>query len=352
MNKKLDSVKPDLTVSRASITSDRLAILRLWSLGFPQNIQLFDAKYAWFYQAPEVSGAQLYLLNNDTQPIGVLGLGVRHFLFCGGKTKAGLLVDFTVDPAFRSIGPAMKLIRASTERAAESLPLLYGFPNPKSLLIYKRIGFKTLANELNFIKVLNYSGYLAKYSKVFGPILGKLMGFFSRWVETIRNVGLKRLYRCRIENSCPAAIDELWLRRHSSNMCMIERDCEFLKWRFDNHPEETFYYFTVTNIGSQKLDAYLVYKLSAEDRVVITDFLALNDHGVLTKLFRMFCQYMRNEGYKSIALKFLGSDDVINVIKKTGFVVRGEEPVIFFSNEKNSHIDDSQHWYITAADRD
>ena len=267
-------------------------------------------------------------------------------------TRGGILVDLTVDPAFRSMGPALKLIRGVMEQETLGSDILYGFPNKKSYLIYKRVGFSNLGFLVRYAKVTNYSKQIAKYSKlasvVFGPLIDRMSLLYgalvSRW--------LNRKYECASQEATPEGIDCLLNEDGPIKKHMLVRDHAFLQWRFEQNYKHKYKFFTIRHLQDKSLAGYICYRTTPSEDVIVEDFLALDDDVSLKALFRLFCQQMRKLGQRSVSLEFFGNGDVVGVLRSLGFMRRDEAPIIFWGKSNDAMLKHAESWYITTADRD
>ena len=342
-------MQSSFTVERADAERERSEILRLWQLGFPSE-KNFEKKFDWFYIDNPAGEPLLYFLKNDGANIGVEGIGPKKWFVKEKRILSGLFVDLAVDPGFRSLGPALRLIREATNQTMSDVPILYGFPNPKSLPVYKRGGFEVLGEMKRYAIPLRHRDYIQKYSKVAAYLFGGVVRNLYKLSEQIRNISLQKSIRCTEGERVSKEFDELWNRKEKK-YCMAQRDGEFLTWRFQNHPVRDDVLFTIRSKDTSELLGYIVYKISPDDNVIITDFLAQDDEISLTALFRLFIQKMRKAGHKSISVEFFGEDSVAQVLMKTGFKLRDATPIIYTLN-KDKLDADLGSWYLTGADRD
>jgi len=153
-------------------------------------------------------------------------------------------------------------------------------------------------------------------------------------------------------NQIGVDFDSLWNLRKQDAHCMGQRDKEFLLWRFENNPLDSCELYVINSRTSGVLQGYIFYKINAEGNVIIMDFLASDNGDNLLGLFSLFCQKMREAGYKSVSVEFFGEESVINIIKKSGFKFRDAQPIICVSKSEKPVSHCPGDWYITSADRD
>ncbi len=346
-----NSHKGSFYVEIADVQKDRGEILRLWQLGFP-SVNRFEEKYDWFYSNNPAGKPYLYFLKSGNVNIGIEGIGPKKWLLNGESIRSGLFVDLVVDPAFRSLGPALRLIKDSTEQSICDLPILYGFPNPKSLPVYKRGGFELLGMMSRYAKPLQYTPYILQYSKLLAQLFGGIIDFAYKLTEGIINKKLHKSLSCNVDNEFDKDFDSLWSLRRQDAYCMAQRDKEFLLWRFKNNPLENYKLFTINSRAAEALLGYIVYKTNAVGNVFIIDFLASDNNVNLFWLFRLFGQKMRMAGYKSVSVEFFGEESIVKILKQCCFKCRDVQPIICALNSEKLERKSLKNWYITSADRD
>jgi len=345
-----NSSKDSLFVVRANVQKDRDEILRLWQLEF-SSVKKTEEKYDWFYRNNPAGEPYLYLLKSGNNNVGIEGIGPKNCSLNGESIKSGLFVDLVVDPAFRSLGPALRLIKGSTQQSSCDLPILYGFPNPKSLPVYKRGGFELLGMMSRYAKPLRYAAYIQQHSKLFAQLFGGGIDYSFRLIENLANKKLHKSLRCTIGNCFDKDFDLLWSLCKKGSLCLAQRDGRFLRWRFENNPVNNYELCVIDSRATGVIVGYIVYKISAEGNVVIMDFLASDDDDLLG-LFRLFCQNMRQAGHKSISVEFFGAESVVKALRQSGFKYRDAQPVICALNSSKLGNNSPKDWYITSADRD
>ena len=126
---------------RADLDSSESLIAGLWAQGL---LGLVDSvakeKYQQFYlDNPAGRGDCILLVDTASgRAVGVQGFVPRRFWRGTRKVDAAVMADFIVVPEHRSLGPALKLMRAGIELGKQRFAFFYGTPNEKSLAIVRR----------------------------------------------------------------------------------------------------------------------------------------------------------------------------------------------------------------------
>lgn len=343
--------KDTLRVSKADAHKDRDEILRLWRLGFP-SINQFEEKYDWFYGSNPAGIPFLYLLKSGEANVGIEGIGPKDWLLNGENIKSGLFADLVVDPAFRSLGPALTLIKESTRQSISDMPVLYGFPNPKSLPVYKRGGFELLGMMNRYALPLQSAPYIERYSKLAARLFGGGIDYIYKLAEKAVNRKLRKSLKGTVCSHIEQDFDMLWSHRKPDDCSMAKRDKAFLLWRFENNPMGDYKLYILNSRSTGTLLGYIYYEIDALFNVNIIDFLASDNDHCLFGLFKLFCQDMRAAGYKSVSVEFFGMECVVNALRGSGFKFRDAQPIIYAANPDRQISSSAENWYITSADRD
>ena len=143
----------------------REGLLRLWagSMSDARIAEVAPARLRWFYQENPVTPPRTLLAlapaSIDAPAREVVGCGsafTRRMRVLDRTLQAGILCDFAVAPAHRLGGAALGIQRAII---AGSRPagqeLLIAFPNKLSMPIFKRAGYRVVAESRAWVKPLH-----------------------------------------------------------------------------------------------------------------------------------------------------------------------------------------------------
>ena len=124
-------------------------VLPLWSMGMsdPEIVNRVGQRFDWLYR-DNPAGRPCTWVVKDRATQAVLGACsvVPQVLFMQGRAvRAGLMVDFIVDPKARIAGPAIALQRGLAEQCrAAGFDMLLGYPNRKAWPILARAGYTAI----------------------------------------------------------------------------------------------------------------------------------------------------------------------------------------------------------------
>ena len=149
------------TFSPATYDSQGL-ITGLWAQGLDGLVDdVAAAKYRHYYLDNPAGKGTCLLLHDGTsgEAIGVQGLIPRTFYDGDRRIDVATLADFVVAPGHRSLGPALKLMRASIAHSKERFNFIYGTPNENSRATLKRAGLRALGSLTRYTKVIRSKSY-------------------------------------------------------------------------------------------------------------------------------------------------------------------------------------------------
>jgi hypothetical protein len=218
-------------VKRAVFPRDRAQVIELWrgNLGDPAH---HERKFDWFYRRSPTGEPIVQLLRCADGAVGVSAAARRHFVHGTRTFTAGVLVDLTVQPAHRTLFPALTLQRGIRELALTECSFIYGFPNPKAAPIFHRGGYHRFGTITRYVKVLRAAEYLReKLPAVPATVLGGCYDFATRMrARAALKWAPVRLDWRAIEDATldASALDPACDRE----LLRGARTADFLRWRF------------------------------------------------------------------------------------------------------------------------
>lgn len=338
----------------ADLSTDRGTIVSLWvsNLGHPERRQ---DKYDWFYLRNPAGAPHVLLAHSPAEngtPIGVIGLGTRQMQLAGQPLNAGLLADFGVVAEHRTLYPAMMLQTALRDRFLPQRGLIYGFPNPKSEPVVKRLGYASAGQMVRYVRVLRSANYLpAALPHVVRHALGHTADW---WRHTLRRTQYAHDFHgvfAQWMDQPDARFDALWAAQNSQPQLIGVRDRRYLAWRFEQKPWKKFRFMTL-NSRTNGLIAYAATEVIGKV-LHIRDLLYHPNHPhsmslLLDALFRD----ARSDGRTSVSFEFLGPSSMQHAVERLGMVARGQRNVMYTAAGPNADAIRQTPWYLTSADED
>ncbi len=328
---------------------------------FSSNFESFDSnsfkqRYEWLNELNPPGKSLTYVLfdNEADKIVGVQSVCLRRFEAGGNQLLAGTMIDLVVDKSYRSLGPAMQLLKRSTKSAREKLAFLYGFPNRKAAPVFKRAGAKTLGCMQRMARVLHTHEYLrGRMPRVFSRPISLLADFVLVVVDGIYNVMALRSLELCSDNITDEQINSLWKESNYEDTLVSRRDADTLSWRYKNgrsYPNLQKVYIFAKDKDKTPI-AYILFTVDHEI-IKIQDFFVVElKRNLIVKVWRLFIWYSRKFNVSSLSVEFFGVHEVNKALHKVGFVQRETANIVILQGCKEVSEDENM-WYITSFDRD
>lgn len=329
----------------------------IWSESLPQ----LDTKkrISWAYQENVCGKAQMWLLKNKTNEeyFGCSARLPRYFFVNGRKISGALLADTGVKKKYRTLGPVLKLHKEII-KDSQDIGLLMAFPNKVGQAVIKMVGFKEAKNLIRNIKIINLTIIIKM--KIKNPFIFKLLLPFVSMVDfglklsDFRIVSGKKIRGCHIDNF-DKRFDDIWEKFRRRFDFIIDRNSNYLNWRYRKNPEKDYKIYVVYNRNSLNLLGYIIYYIE-NNWVYIEDFLWLEESFKLENLLSLFIRTIRKKDVRRIVFEFMESRLIQKTFKRMGFFrKKSTSPILYFSSDESlNQIFPQliQKAFITSGDRD
>lgn len=341
---------PAYTVHEADVARDRDAVLALWRGNLGQDAHM-AAKYDWFYRDSPAGPPLLLLLRHEASGdwVGVAGAGPRRFRHGGADRRAGVLVDLAVLPEHRSLGPALTLQQAMLERGLARFDLLYGFPNPKAVPVFKRVGYGALGTLARMARVLRHGPYVRRRLPALPSVLALPAGLLLDLADRVRLALPGRGLRGQWSAQTPPELDALWAGSDHGSGPVAVRDAAFARWRFDACPLVGTEHLLVRDragaarawFACQRRDGALHVADAWSDRGAA---------GVPADCIAVLLRAARARGAQALSIEIVADGAAAAGWEACGFVVRERRPV--FGKAAPTLADVAALPWLSSADED
>jgi hypothetical protein len=343
-------VSAPYTVTPAVAADVEATLLALWANSFEWlRGEAAQKKLEHFYlRNPAGSGPVFLLRHNASETdVGVQTLVSRRFFVDGHVQMAGIMADYAVNPAHRSLGPALQLLKTSIAASKDSLAFVYGLPNRKAEPILRRAGLEPVLEMGRYAAPLRSRTYLA--SKVPAALLAP--------AALVADIGLATVDVLRAWRLAPGVrwvdpvdgdLDAIWQGALHAGLLLSDRSAALLRWRFGDCPAGGRRIDVARDYRDGRLVGYVAWSLQ-NDVAVVSDFLCAAPRNDTTRLFAAFGCRARREGAVSVSLEYCGSADVVEQLIAAGFQWRESNPVF---SVRNAALPPPSTWYLTGFDRD
>lgn len=338
------------SVERGSIR-DRATMLDIWH-GRLGDASTFPHKFQWFY-ADSAAGEPLVCLLRHVPSnthVGVASAGPRRMLYQGREISAGVLVDFAVIDAHRSLGPALTLAKGVIDCAGSRYDLLYGFPNLKAEAMTRRAGHYRMAAMCRFVCVLRHAKYLSSWMpRTLAAVLAVPVDAARRWSRQLhgrRNAAVLASWA----EQADARYDSLWRQSERGTSLVQVRDAAMARWRFDACPLLQTRYLLLSSRDTGDLLAW--FACHEQDTTLHVDDAWSIDgvRGASGACVRRLLLAAWSAGHHAVSFSFAGSPQAMLGWTANGFVKRDQRPVL--GRWVDGQDGAPQDLFLTAADED
>jgi hypothetical protein len=347
--------KSQITIRNANPANERSTVLGLLKNNLPEAAA--SGRFDWAY-LDNPDGAALVWLAETTEgeAVGTSAAFPRKFRVNGNTVRALVLSDFAIDRRFRTLGPAVALLRATLAPIDDgSFEFALDHPSESMLAVYKRLGGTELARLRRYVRLMKVSGAAERrWGEGFrASIMGSVGDFMVRTADRFR--GAPR--GMTVDVHLGRFNDEFGrLNRVLSERRPVygERQPIYLDWRYRSGIR--FNYTTVTVRSAGKLLAYAVLQQSDGMSMTIAEFVCPEDATIEAALFRALLDISRRCKAESLQASCLEGGAWCTVLNRLGFTAREQSagPVVYSPNGSkwNELLTDKDQWWMTDGDRD
>jgi len=158
----------------------------------------------------------------------------------------------------------------------------------------------------------------------------------------------------RVSKTIPEGWDELWSRVKAKHRFTVERDADYLNWRFLSHP---FYKYDFVALKSNRLDGVAIVRMTDEEPPVgiISDFICEpDDHATAYSLLREVLGFLNSKGACGAIADIpvaIGQACLSRfpcaIVRDSGIVVYTEETAL-----ADHGVGEPSAWYLGRSDSD
>lgn len=319
------------------------------------------ARYDWLYVNNPAGAATVCLLRDDDPDsiVGSTALLPRNLCTEGRILRAGIAADLMVDHRHRSLGPSIILQKGLLEHLAEiGIEAVYAFPNPKSIPMTKRIGYRQVAQRMALVLPLRSEAFLRERiphvvaRKSAAMMIDIALYLRPRLYTPFPAPGREHF----VTTGFDAAFDDIWSRIKSGYMLIGEKTAAFLNWRYRDSPQGTYAVFGLRRRKQQTLDGYVVHS-RREGRMHIADFAWDPARISLEELLIRFARWSSAAGAEAVSIALTASPDLMRSFGRAGFHLREAIDPLTVYTPANRPLSfeagrDYGSWYLVPGDND
>jgi hypothetical protein len=318
-------------------------------------------RYDWLYLDNPAGPARVWVAE-DAATGEVIGTSAGHpkRMYCEGQIETVLdLSDFAIDAPYRTLGPALALLRATLAPVgAGEYAFSYDHPTDPMLAIYRRMGRRDLAPQRRWVRPLRASAVLARRFGC-GPVweaAGPLVDTALRVCDAVRRPARRAAIDVRPLAGDPGAeFDRLDADLARMTPFRLQRSADYLRWRYVRNvvaPHEVL----CARRGGQ-LVGYAVSRPGRDGVVSLVDVFTLPEPQIATRLINDVVERARARGATAVWATVLAGCPAEAALPDAGFVAREDGPGIVVyapraTSERAARLQDPRHWRMLEGDRD
>jgi hypothetical protein len=314
-----------------------------------------ESKASWFYRdAPAGAGDVFVLRSGAGRVVGSAGAGRRTVVAGGARLAAALLADFAIERDHRGGLAAISLQRAVRASLAGDVDVVYGFPLPPLVGLFKRLGYVVLGHVERWVRVLRVSPYVDRAGSVaLTAIARAALDPALAAVDGAVGLGLRGRRRLAWLAGVDARFDALAARAAELFGVLGDRSARALAWRFFTRGARPDLAALVAPSG--ELEGYAVVAREGSMARVL-DVLASTPAG-FARVLGALLPALRGRGFDSVSVALLAPLAVRDALAGLGFERRGaSRPVILDVGDRARRLREAltsrEAWLLTELDED
>ena len=317
-------------------------------------------RYSWLYLDNPAGNAWAWFAYeaDNGKLVGLSSLFPRAVWIRDELFYCGAVGDFAVDPNYRSLGPALKLQRATFDPVKKGyLTFCYDCPpHDTGMSTFIRLGMQANLQMHRYARPIKIDRQLSK-------LLGQ-----KRWVASLALTGnflLKMLHLLALHrHQVPGVHIQFHCGQFGEEFSLLDQRCgeihnlirsrrtaEDLNWRYRKNP--LIWYKVLTAHRRGELLGYVIFYLH-DQNAYIADLFVPDNPNVIIQLLDAVAQYVKKKSVQTIHLFISEGFYLNNLLWKAQYRYRSlaERVVAYSEMIDTTHVLSSpdQQWLFTYSD--
>jgi len=343
-------------VREADPRADRDAILAILARNLPSAAS--PARHDWLYLGNPDGPARVWIAEDaeSGRPVGTAAAHPRRMRAGGAEVRALNLSDFAFDAAYRSLGPALVLLRATLEPVrAGRVALSYDFPSVSMRALYRRMGGLDLGPAERRVLLLRAGGAVRR--RLGDGAAGRVAGAFADLASGLRSARHRMPAGWEVEplEEPPGdEFDALDAALGARAAVRGVRDACYLRWRYADHP--LFAHVVLAARRGGTLDGYAVLREEEPGRLQLMDLCSRTEGDGARALLAGVVRHARARAAEAVQAEVLAGSPCADLLRRLGFTARdegpGPVPVRAPGAALPEGLDTAAAWWLIGGDRD
>ena len=344
-----------MDIVRVQAATHREDILRVLERNLPaaSGRKRFD----WLYLSNPAGQAHVWVAYNKNQePVGTSAAIPRKIRIGDSIVEGLVLSDFAIDEAYRSLGPALKMLRATLEPVMSGeFELTYDYPSRSMYAIYSRLGAKALGPENRYVRLISVSHGIRQHvrsdilSSTISKLVDSIIGLRDSFARTRGSVQVETYI-----GEFSSEFSEVSNIICSSRSIFVDRNTQYLNWRFRQHPDRRHFVSVARKNG--RLVGYVISHSESTEVLMIDEFVCESCSDARVSLLNHTVDIARSENVEKIQCAMLEDSPVEALLANSSFYYRdsGIGPVVFARPESGTEVDinEGDCWWLGEGDKD
>jgi hypothetical protein len=350
-----DMPDSQITIRRVNPAIERNAVLRLLGECLPEAAS--EDRFDWAYLNNPDGIALVWLAETaDGEAVGTSAAFPRQFRVNGDTVRALVLSDFAIDRRFRTLGPAVGLLRA-TLAPIDDGRFVFALDHPSEAMaaVYRRLGGAELGRQTRYVRLIKFSGVARRRwgTGLGSSIVGSLGDITLRAIDWIRQTrgGLAvNIHSGKFDNN----FDKLAGVLEECGVIFGDRRFDYLNWRFQSGIR--FTYITITVRAAGELLAYAVLRRADSTSMTIVEFVCPAKVAIERALIGALVDISRRHNVESLQASCVEGSTWSTILSRLGFSGREQSAGAVVYTPKDAKwsdiLTDKDQWWLTDGDRD
>jgi GNAT superfamily N-acetyltransferase len=343
----------EVTIRQVDPAAERERILAVLAASLPAAAM--RDRFDWLYLANPAGPALVWLAEHDNVAVGTSAAHRRRMRVDGATVPALTLGDFAIDASHRSLGPALRLLRATLAPIhAGDFAVSYDFSNASMHAVYRRMQVHSLGHSERWMLPVSITHLLRE--KLGHRPLAAVVGGVGDVLWQGRRALQGRADGVQVERlqgDCGAEFDALDVRLARPSGVAGVRDGAYLTWRYRRNPVWRHELLCARRAG--ELTGYAVLRPTAPNVVALLDLCA-EDEAVARALLSSASDWARKTDAAALHVEVLAEGPAAHLVQALGFVRREAQPGPLVCRPPDAPraatLDAAASWWLLGGDRD
>ena len=303
-----------------------------------KDLERFD----WLYlHNPAGPAWAWFAYDDESEKLVGLASVFPRVVWMGGKLqRCGAVGDFAIDISHRSLGPALKLQRATFEPVDQgALAFCYDCPpHEAGMATFHRLGMQANYQINRYAKLIKVDRHLKKFigqGRYIAPVCIVGNALLNLWLRSSRKVPNMTisLHADRFGEEF-SYLDKN--HDEKDNILRSQRTAEYLNWRYRDDPMRQYQVLTAYRSG--ELLGYAIFYISHQDAYIL-DLFAPKAPSITVNLLNEVSFILQKTSVQAVHIFASNQSDICEFIRKSYYRYRSQSAhVVSYINSSDDTI--------------